>query len=270
MRLLWRRGPAEKLGVPRAGGFQVMGGEGFMTENEVERLWRDSRINSVVEGANEVMHSFVFAYGSKQLGEHLMGIRANPMKHLGKAMQIGAELFLGIRRPAPAITKLHPRLAHLQRDLEQHIREFSHQIKMMFKIHEEKLVTDQAIQERLSWCAIWIYGMACVLSRADKSLRGGTNGTELENELKIVEHTCAIATDEINIRFRALRTNTDKTMRPAAQVALRSQDHVPNSEVPIPESTKDMDVRGKGKQQDQTHIRQFGEGTLFKGAPQEA
>jgi alkylation response protein AidB-like acyl-CoA dehydrogenase len=36
---------------------QIMGGEGYMTENDLERTWRDSRINTIVEGANEVMHT---------------------------------------------------------------------------------------------------------------------------------------------------------------------------------------------------------------------
>jgi len=41
-----------------------MGGEGYMTENEIERILRDSRINLIVEGANEVMQAFIFGYAA--------------------------------------------------------------------------------------------------------------------------------------------------------------------------------------------------------------
>src|SRR6185436_8195013 len=56
-------------------GMQIMGGEGYMTENEVERVFRDSRINLIVEGANEVMQSYVFGYGGKQLAEQMLGVK---------------------------------------------------------------------------------------------------------------------------------------------------------------------------------------------------
>jgi alkylation response protein AidB-like acyl-CoA dehydrogenase len=192
---------------------QIMGGEGFMTENELDRVWRDSRINTVVEGANEVMHSFVFAYGSKQLGEYLMGVKAKPFKHIGTALQIGAELFLGIRRPAPRITKLSPKLAHMQRALEQHVRDFSHQVKLMFKKHEEKLITNQMVQRRLSLMVMWIHAMACSLARVDRSIRAGINGETLEAELRTVEYICAFAGEEIEAARRGLYKNTDEPKR---------------------------------------------------------
>jgi acyl-CoA dehydrogenase family protein 9 len=244
---------------------QIMGGEAFMTENEVERLWRDSRINAVVEGANEVMHTFVFAYGSKQLGEWMLGIKDAPMKNMKAAMQIAAELFMGVRRPAPSIRGLDGKLGNEKRLLESLVREFSHQIKMMFKEHEEKLITNQMIQERLSNCALWLFAMTCTLSRANQSLKKGTNGRDMDNELKIVRHICAIAKQEITGSLRDLRENTDDTMREAAKATLEWIDTLPNEEYAIPESTQDDAALGKGRDLPQEHIQQFGEGTLYHG-----
>jgi alkylation response protein AidB-like acyl-CoA dehydrogenase len=242
---------------------QVMGGEGFMTENQLERIWRDSRINTVVEGANEVMHSFVFAYGSKQLGEHLLALKDKPFKRPLAALRIGLELFLGLRRPAPHITRLSPKLAHLKRDLERHVREFSHQIKMMFKEHAEGLITNQMIQRRLSEIVLWIHATTCSLSRANASIDRGVNGEQLADEIRTVEYVCALAGREIAANLEGLRTNADEPMRRAATVALRQSDALPNSNYAIPEKTPDESARDTGQTTDQTHIQQFGAGSTF-------
>ncbi len=243
---------------------QVMGGEGFMSENELERIWRDSRINVVVEGANEVMHSFVFAYGSKQLGEFMLGLKDKPFSDLAAALRIGAELYLGLRRPAPRISGLSPQLAHLERDLEQHVREFSHQVKMMFKVHREKLITDQMVQRRLSEIVIWIHAATCCLARVDRSIRGGTNGQELKDELKTVEFACALARDEIRRNLDGLRRNSDEPMRRAAEAAFTFIDSLPNERYAMPESTPAPEARGKGRKLPDGPFRQFGEGSLYE------
>src|SRR5204863_6775489 len=110
---------------------QILGGESYMTENELERTFRDSRINMIVEGANEVMQSFIFAYGGKQLAEHMLGVQqaigwdnehsawknfARGLKGMTRpgvmkaALPLAKEMFMGIKRPIPTIDKLDPSL----------------------------------------------------------------------------------------------------------------------------------------------------------------
>ena len=96
---------------------EIMGGEGYVTENEIDRIWRDNRIHRIVEGSNEVMQPFIFGYGGKQLAEQMLGIQqrltwdsdeslganlsrilsgmVNP-KVMARAIPLATELFLGI------------------------------------------------------------------------------------------------------------------------------------------------------------------------------
>ena len=241
---------------------QIMGGEGYMAENELERLWRDSRINPIVEGANEVMHSFVFAYGSKQLGEFMLGVKAAPMKNMGAAIKIALELFLGVRRRAPKITMVDPSLATHTRTLSNHIRDFSHQIKLMFKEKEEALITNQTTQYRLSWIAIWIHAMACSISKMDKNIRNNDTATN-EHDRAMLDYIMDYGTYKIHGWMRALRQNPDVSMLKAAEKALEFGESLPSSNYYIPESTPDLSVHGKGKVCDQDGIKQFGSGSLF-------
>jgi acyl-CoA dehydrogenase family member 9 len=242
---------------------QIMGGEGYMVENEVERLWRDSRINPIVEGANEVMHSFVFAYGSKQLGEFMLGVKAAPMKNLGAAMKIGMELFLGVRRSAPKITNVDSSLSTHVQMLSNHIREFSHQVKLMFKEKEEALITNQTTQYRLSWVSIWIHAMACSISKMDMNIRKGVDEKQLAHDRAMLDYIMSYGTYKINGWLRALRQNPDGTMLKAAEKAWEFGESLPNADYYIPESTDDMEVRGTGKVCDQEGIKQFGGGSVF-------
>lgn len=260
---------------------QIMGGESYMTENEVERIFRDSRINLIVEGANEVMQSFIFAYGGKALAEQMVGIQnilgpdrdkgliANAVKAaaaignqtgraaLGKAMPLGLELFLGMKGPLPKITRVHPSLAAQAERICDLVREHSHQFKLASKENEEKIVDRQCVQARVADAATYILGMICTLSRLDMQIRKGEEGVEFERDKAAALHFFDLAELWTRECWRSLRMNADESMRAAAAAAIAHNDTMPNSLFSIPEKSPAPNARGSGRKTDQTSIKQF-------------
>lgn len=250
---------------------QILGGEGTMTENEIERIFRDSRINTIVEGANEVMQSFIFAYGGKQLAEQMLGIKemADNKKFtptmLRAAIPLGMEVFLGIRRKAPTISKLDSSLRGYGDRLTKLISELTYQFKVISKKKDAAIVTAQATQARLADAAMYMHAWACTLSRLDADLRNGESGTEFDRNRASAVHFFDLAELAIHQAFRELHENADDTMLKAAELALAHSSTLPNSRFYIPESSPN--AMGTGREHKQDHIKQFpGTGREHVGA----
>src|SRR5207253_4330164 len=50
---------------------QIHGGQGYFTDEPYERMMRDARINTIGEGANEVLKAFIALVGMRDIGEGL-------------------------------------------------------------------------------------------------------------------------------------------------------------------------------------------------------
>lgn len=256
---------------------QIMGGESYMTENEVERIFRDSRINLIVEGANEVMQSFVFAYGGKQLAEHMLGVREavgwNPDQTLAQnlsrmsrnaragalraALPLALELFLGIRPRLSRITRVHRDLQPHADRLSMLVRELSHQFKQASRRYEDKIVTRQAVQARLADAAIMLHAYACTLSKLDLDLRAhsGDGDLEFQRDRAAALHFFDLAENAVRQSFREMYEHADDSMLAAAEAAIRHNDTLPNSEFVIPE--RSPVAKGTGRPLKQEGIKQF-------------
>ena len=255
---------------------QIMGGESYMTENEIERVFRDSRINLMVEGANEVMQSLIFGYGGKQLAEQMIGVQealtwsreesfgANVGKILrnatrgvviSRAVPLALQVFLGMRPGLPRITRLHSTLAPRAERFAELTRELSHRFKTESNRQKEAIITHQCAQARLADSAIRLYAMGCTLSKLDLQIRAGEDGVEFERDKAAAEHFMDLAELEIRSSLRELTENADSTMLLAAEAALRHSDTLPNSEFVIPE--RSPVAAGTGRSLSQDGIKQF-------------
>jgi alkylation response protein AidB-like acyl-CoA dehydrogenase len=255
---------------------QIMGGEGYMTENQIERIFRDSRINLIVEGANEVMQSFIFAYGGKQLAEKMLGIQQavgwdhhdSPTHNLSRILKglkhstvvraaapLGAELYLGLWPAVPRIHNLHPSL-HDQADRLAHlVRDHSHYFKRASKHYGEQIVTRQLVQARLADSAMWLHAWACVLSKRDRDLCAGVEGERADRDKAAADYFMCMAESAIQRCFHELFDNDDDSMRAAATAAMRYSDTLPNDSFVIPESSPI--AAGTGRVPGQDGIKQF-------------
>ncbi len=256
---------------------QIMGGEGYMTENEIERIFRDSRINLIVEGANEVMQSFIFAYGGKQLAEKMIGVKelvgwdgdegffAN-LSRIAKngfrgdvlkaALPLGLEIFLGMKLRVPAAPKVDASLYAYAGKLARFARDLSHAFKLASKRFEEKIIDRQCVQARIADAAVWMHGYAAVLSKLDRQIRlGELTGEKGARDRKAAEHYFDMAEVEIHAAMHTLHENSDNTMLSAAEAALRYTATLPNSEFVMPE--RSPVAQGTGRVNRQDGIKQF-------------
>jgi len=259
---------------------QIMGGEGYMTEHELERSWRDNRIHSIVEGSNEVMQSFIFAYGGKQLAEKLVSIQeallwdgdesvgdnlsrilkaATTPAVLKKAVPLGAQLFLGLKPSAPELRSVHPALQEQADTLASLVQKHSHYFKLVSKWEREDVVKHQAQQARVANNAIYIFALSASLAKMDDQLRSGEYGPEFERDRAAFEYLFDWFERKIHQNFGEMRHNADESMREAAEAARAYSDTLPNEDFYIHEgSPLGRDV---GKEPPQEHIPQFdGEG----------
>lgn len=255
---------------------QIMGGEGYMTENEFERLWRDNRIHRIVEGSNELMQSFIFAYGGKQLAEYMLGILntvqwdeeqgfgENLTRIVSGALKpttvrqgtpLATEIFLGKKVSKPSFSNLHPSLQSFSERLSKHVQIHTREFKLASKRLDAEIVNRQTMQARLADNAMYMYAWACVLSKLDSQMAQGASGLEWERDKEAGLHFMHMAHEVIEQNVRLLNKNSDESMLRSAEAAIAFNDTLPNDDFYIHEASPG--AAGTGHAVQEEHIQQF-------------
>ena len=158
---------------------QVWGGKGYFSDQPIERWMRDARINTIGEGANDVLKAFIAVWGCRGPGEYLKGLRDDMMGGRWSLRKIGQSIgVLGkltapwMTTSAPEVPVQSPELADDAHVLGSLVRDFGLKLPHVFMglKDEARFVQAQLIHERIADIAIDLYVSACVLSRLDHLL----------------------------------------------------------------------------------------------------
>ncbi|MGB6501809.1 MAG: acyl-CoA dehydrogenase family protein, partial [Thermoplasmata archaeon] len=203
---------------------QIAGGIGYSKEFPYEQAVRDSRINLIFEGTNEILRALIALSGLQQPGEQLKAIGKafrDPLHSLGA---IGSFLGGRVKRQIvkPVFSMAHESLKAEAEQIATVVHDLALGVEKQVIAHGKEVIEHQFQQERMANAAIDVYMATAVLSRATWAIAkaGGTEqaGADLDNARIFIP----MAMRRARRNVRALERNQDARLKALAERALES------------------------------------------------
>ena len=202
---------------------QIAGGIGYSKDYPYERALRDSRINLIFEGTNEILRALIALSGLQQPGEHLKAIGKafkDPINSLGA---IGSYIGGRVKRQLvkPEFTKMHPMFSEEADMVTTVIHDLAVNVEKALIEHGKNIIERQFLQERMANAVIDIYLSTAALARATSAIAAkGEAGAAAD-----IDHTrifVPMAMRRARRAVRALEKNQDARLSALALAALES------------------------------------------------
>jgi alkylation response protein AidB-like acyl-CoA dehydrogenase len=200
---------------------QVYGGQGYFNDEPFERMMRDARINTIGEGANEVLKAFIALVGMRDIG---VGLQST-LKGLMRPATFMPTLWsftrehLGYLVRTPNVPVATPMLRPIAEGLARRVAHFGRTVEGIIMAKRESVLDRQYIQERIADAAIGLYTAACTLARLDQSL---TRNHAKPAEQFAAELYMRMASRRFDQALGALRSHDDQLTTRTAHAALRA------------------------------------------------
>lgn len=198
---------------------QIAGGNGFMREYPYERVVRDSRINRIFEGTNEILRLFVGLSGMKDAGEELKdvarglsGIFNDPIKGFGvlssyASKKVAQVTTIGRER----LSFVHPALKNEATEMAQGVAKLGQCVEVVLKRHGKGIIGEQLSTKRVADACIDLFVGLCVLSRVSAMI-AEKGEAACSTEISMVKVYAQFARTRIANSLRALSKNEDRAL----------------------------------------------------------
>jgi acyl-CoA dehydrogenase family protein 9 len=203
---------------------QIAGGIGYSKDYPYERAMRDSRINLIFEGTNEVLRALIALSGLQQPGEHLKAIGKafrDPLHSIGA---IGSFLGGRVKRQVvkPEFTQAHAALKEEAEQIATVIQDLGIAVEKQLVAHGKGIIEHQFQQERMANAAIDVYLATAVLSRASWAIAKAGGPEKAEADLDNSRVFIPMAMRRARRQVRAIERNQDARLKTLAARALES------------------------------------------------
>lgn len=151
---------------------QIFGGRSFFTDRPFERIMRDSRLNMIGEGSNEVLKAFIGVVGMRDVGLQLKsGLES------GKGMlHLFQSIIRRLKLKVPPVRSLEKE----GKELAKAARRTGFKIIQLLAKYKEEVVEEQLELERISTAITSLYVGSAVLSLLESELARGDHSREKE------------------------------------------------------------------------------------------
>ena len=214
---------------------QIAGGIGYSKEYPYEQAVRDSRINLIFEGTNEILRALIALMGLQQPGERLKALGKafkDPIHSLGA---IGGYLAGRAKRTMtkPSLGFVDPLLREESELVAALVQDLALAVERAVMEHGKAIVDMQFVQERLANAVIDIFLATAVLSRTTWEIErlGGEAAAEAQLDCARIFVPQAYRRARRNIR--AVSKNQNARLGAIAERALAATELAPESPTDI-------------------------------------
>ncbi len=191
---------------------QILGGRSFFTDQPFERYMRDARLNTIGEGANEVLRTFLIAaVGLGDIGLKVEGMleSKNKIGGLGKLLGFGASSIERMLK-TPTVPVKSQELRGEADQLATATRRFGVAVMRALATHRKAVLDKQMLCNRISDCVIALYTASAVISKLDSDItRANGSKDRLANDIAVAKLYCAMAFEKIDHSLESLFKNND-------------------------------------------------------------
>ncbi|HWZ92094.1 MAG TPA: acyl-CoA dehydrogenase family protein, partial [Polyangiaceae bacterium] len=223
---------SEALGRTADEALQIAGGNGYMCEYPYERVVRDTRINRIFEGTNDILRLFIALNAMndagqtlRELAKSLEGVFTDPIKGFGVVSEYTlrrVSMATGYNRQGTSFTKLDAALKPTAAIFEAGTRDLATATDRILRKHGRSIIDKQFATRRLADIMIDLFVLASVISRVDASVRehGADNA---KKELEIAATFSRQAERRIKSNMDEIDNNVDESIKALADHAFEAE-----------------------------------------------